>query len=190
MLNIAVGLSGQGTTFEAIQKACLNGKIDGRIQIVFTDNLQSYGIQRARNHKIPVLYIPLPVLNENIDAIIQIFKGLDISLICLAGFLKKIPSALIHAYRGRVINSHPALLPKYGGKGMYGERVHEAVLAANEQETGCTIHFVDEEYDHGDTIVQKKIPVLPDDTVQTLRERLLPYEHQAYIEAIQKLQIK
>jgi phosphoribosylglycinamide formyltransferase 1 len=104
-------------------------------------------------------------------------KGID--FLVLAGFLWKIPTNLVKAYRGRIINIHPALLPKYGGKGMYGEHVHAAVIAAKEEKTGITIHYVDELYDHGQVIFQASCPVLPDDTPQSLAQKvhMLEYEH-------------
>jgi phosphoribosylglycinamide formyltransferase-1 len=115
----------------------------------------------------------------------------DIDLIILAGFLWKIPSALIRAFPGRIVNIHPALLPKYGGKGMYGRFVHEAVIAASDKETGITIHYVDELYDHGDPIFQARVTVEPGDTPETLAKKvhLLEYEHfPRIIEEVVKMQ--
>lgn len=188
MFNIAFGLSGNGSTFEAIQTACENQHLNAQIKIVFSDNLTAYGISRAEKHSIATLYTPSSILKNNATTVLKIFNSLDINLICLGGFLKKIPHEIIQRYPKRILNSHPSLLPKFGGKGMYGAKVHEAVLASGEKETGCTIHFVDENYDTGQIILQKKIPVLPNDTQQTLHDRLIIYEHQAYIEAIQLIQ--
>jgi phosphoribosylglycinamide formyltransferase 1 len=110
-----------------------------------------------------------------------------IDFIILAGFLWKLPLALINAYPNRIINIHPALLPKYGGKGMYGNNVHEAVIAAGEKESGITIHYVDEHYDNGDIILQVECPVLPEDTPHSLAERIHKLEHEHYPQAIEEV---
>ena len=114
----------------------------------------------------------------------ELLKKHQIDLICLAGYLTKVPDKVVRAYRGRIINIHPALLPKFGGKGFYGENVHEAVLAAKEKESGATVHYVDEEYDHGSIILQQKVPVLPADTPETLAQRVHQVEYEIYPQAI------
>ncbi|MEI9807249.1 MAG: phosphoribosylglycinamide formyltransferase [Bacteroidota bacterium] len=114
-------------------------------------------------------------------------KDKQVDLIVLAGFLWKIPDALIKAYPGRIINIHPALLPNYGGKGMYGNNVHAAVIAAGEKESGITIHYVDEHYDNGDIIFQAKCPVLPGDTPETLAQRVHQLEHKHFPKTIEEL---
>jgi formyltetrahydrofolate-dependent phosphoribosylglycinamide formyltransferase len=105
-------------------------------------------------------------------------------LICLAGYMRKIPDGLLHAYSGRIMNIHPGLLPKHGGKGMFGQHVHEAVIAGADTESGCTVHFVDEGYDTGPIILQRKVRVMPDDTPEALAARVLEEEHKAYPEAV------
>ena len=117
-------------------------------------------------------------------------KNKNIDFIVLAGFLWKIPSALIKSFPGRIINIHPALLPKYGGKGMYGDYVHEAIIANGEKESGITIHYVDEIYDHGQIIFQAKCPVLPGDTAPALAQRIHALEHQYYPGIIEELLTK
>lgn len=104
--------------------------------------------------------------------------------ICLAGFMKLLPENVVDRWKGRILNIHPALLPKFGGKGMYGHHVHEAVIAAGETESGCTIHFVTKEYDEGATFMQAKCPVLPDDTAESLAARVLVLEHATYYKAL------
>lgn len=121
------------------------------------------------------------------DGYVPFLKEHKINWIILAGFLWKIPSMLIKAYPQHIINIHPALLPKYGGKGMYGHHVHEAVIAANETESGITIHYVDEQYDHGDTIFQARCEVKKDDTPETLVQRIHALEHQHYPQVIEQL---
>lgn len=108
----------------------------------------------------------------------------DVDWICLAGFLRLLPETVVHRWNGRILNIHPALLPKFGGKGMYGMHVHEAVLAAGEKESGCSIHFVTEQYDEGAVFMQAKCPVLPDDSPETLAARVLALEHETYYKAL------
>jgi len=107
-----------------------------------------------------------------------------VDLVCLAGYMRLLPKEVVEAYRWRIMNIHPALLPRFGGKGMYGERVHEAVLSTGQIESGCTVHFVDDEYDHGPVILQTRVPVLPGDTPDTLAARVLPEEHKTYVKAV------
>ena len=104
----------------------------------------------------------------------------EVEVICLAGYMKKLGAEVLTAYEGRILNIHPALLPKFGGQGMYGMRVHEAVLAAGERESGATVHLVDEEYDHGQILAQEKVPVKAGDTPETLQKRVLAVEHRLY----------
>lgn len=121
------------------------------------------------------------------NAYVDELKAAGIDFIVLAGFLWKIPDALIAAYRRKIVNIHPALLPKYGGKGMYGAFVHEAVLASGDAESGISIHYVDELYDHGDLIFQARCPVLKDDTPESLARRIHQLEHEHYPRVIEKL---
>ncbi|HXH62363.1 MAG TPA: formyltransferase family protein, partial [Fimbriimonadaceae bacterium] len=107
-----------------------------------------------------------------------------IDVVCLAGFMVLLPVNIVHKYAGRILNIHPALLPKFGGKGMYGIRVHQAVIAAGEKESGCSVHVVTEKYDEGPILLQKRCPVLTDDTPETLADRVLDLEHTAYPEAL------
>src|ERR1700722_8854993 len=132
----------------------------------------------ASKEGLPVLMIDKEVFFRG-DAYVGELRQKKIDFLVLAGFLWKIPSALVQAYRGRIINIHPALLPKYGGKGMYGRFVHEAVIAAGDKESGITIHYVDEHYDHGDPIRQVRVRIEPEDTPETLAGKihLLEYEH-------------
>lgn len=124
------------------------------------------------------------------DAYVPFFKENKIDLIVLAGFLWKVPEALIQAFPRRIVNIHPALLPKYGGKGMYGQFVHAAVIAAGEKESGITIHYVDEHYDHGDIIFQATCPVTPTDTPETLATKIHQLEHRYFPEVVEQLVAK
>jgi len=111
-------------------------------------------------------------------------RGLAVDFICLAGYMRLLPSEVLELFPRRILNIHPALLPKHGGKGMYGHHVHEAVLAAGDAESGASVHYVTENYDEGDVILQRRCPVLPDDTPETLAARVLVEEHEAYVEAL------
>ena len=143
-------------------------------------------IQKSLDEDIPVLMIEKERFFRG-DAYLPALQERGVNFIVLAGFLWKIPAELIRAYPRKIINIHPALLPKYGGKGMYGSRVHEAVIAAGEEESGITIHYVDEHYDNGDVIFQTKCPVYPGDEVETVAERIHALEHQHYPAVIEKL---
>ncbi|WP_336517242.1 phosphoribosylglycinamide formyltransferase [Pollutibacter soli] len=149
-------------------------------------NKQGAGVlQIAENQGIETLMLEKERFFRG-DGFVTDLKERKIDFIILAGFLWKIPVSLIQAFPSRIINIHPALLPKYGGKGMYGAFVHEAVLNAEEKESGITIHLVDEQYDHGDHLFQVSIPVLPDDTAESLANRIHNLEHQHYPVQIEK----
>ena len=140
----------------------------------------------AKDLGVPVLMIEKEPFFRG-DGYVDELKAAGIEFIVLAGFLWKIPQTLINAYRNRIVNIHPALLPKYGGKGMYGVRVHEAVIAAGEQESGITIHYVDEHYDNGDTIFQATVPVTEKETPESLANKIHVLEHQHYPRVIEEL---
>ena len=139
----------------------------------------------ADQYNVPTLLIEKEQFFRG-NAYVDELKAAKIDFIILAGFLWKIPSTLIQAYPNKIINIHPALLPKYGGKGMYGQLVHEAVLAAHEAESGISIHLVDELYDHGQIIFHASCPVLPDDTPATLAQRIHALEHKHYPKVIEQ----
>jgi phosphoribosylglycinamide formyltransferase-1 len=143
-------------------------------------------INIAKEYHISVLMIEKEEFLNGTSYLSQ-FREASIDFIVLAGFLWKVPQRLIDSYRNKIVNIHPALLPKYGGKGMYGEKVHEAVLAAGEKESGITIHYLDEHFDNGDQVLQVKCPVLKGDTPATLAERIHALEHKHYSQVIEKL---
>jgi phosphoribosylglycinamide formyltransferase-1 len=140
----------------------------------------------AEKENIPCLLIDREIFFGG-NAYVEVLQKKGIDFIVLAGFLWKIPSALVQAYRGRIINIHPALLPKYGGKGMYGMHVHRAVIEAGEPESGITIHYVDELYDHGQTIFQARCPIGKTDTPESLAEKIHSLEHATYPQMIEKV---
>jgi phosphoribosylglycinamide formyltransferase 1 len=185
MLNAAVFASGEGTNAENLFKYFANDPRI-RIRLVVTNRSDAGVIARAEKHRKNVQIVSKESLEQYASQLIEFLKVENVELIILAGFLLKLPEAFIRAFPNRIINIHPALLPKYGGKGMYGLRVHQAVLDNKEKETGITVHFVDEHYDNGDIILQEKCEVRPDDTAQTLSERVRKLEFEYFPKAIEK----
>jgi len=181
---LVVLASGSGTNFQAIINSIKDGSIKGAAIVALIVNKSDIKvIERAKEHNIPI-YILESDFENNLRIILE---RLNPDLIVLAGFLKKIPSAVIKKYPDKIINIHPSLLPKYGGKGFYGMKVHEAVIDAGDEVSGCTVHFVNEIYDAGKIIDQKTVPVKSDDTPETLAARILKQEHLLYPKVIQKL---
>ncbi|MDR1277270.1 MAG: phosphoribosylglycinamide formyltransferase [Treponema sp.] len=190
-MNILVLVSGGGTNLQALIDAEQAGVLGGGvISAVISDRPGVYALERAKAAGIPA-YIETPDRalpredrrRELSDRLLRFAGKAGVDLIILAGFLSILEGEIITAYANRIINIHPSLLPKYGGPGMYGERVHRAVLAAGETESGCTVHLVDAGTDTGPTLIQKKVPVLPGDTPETLAERIHGQEHAALVEA-------
>ena len=186
MINAAIFASGEGTNAENIMQYFTN---DPRIKIklVFTNKAEAGVIARAEKHKKNVQIFSKDSLENKTGQIIEFLRAEKIDLIILAGFLLKIPEALVKAFPDRIINIHPALLPKYGGKGMYGMNVHKAVIENKETESGITIHFVNEEYDKGELLLQKKCRVEPNDSPETLAQKIRELEHEYFPKAIEKL---
>jgi len=189
-MNIGFLASHGGSNMQAIIDACKSGKLQATPAVVISNNSDSGAIARAKTEGIPYYYLsgkthPDP---EELDrAILDTFVRHSVDIIALAGYMKKLGPKTLSHFRGRILNIHPALLPKYGGKGMYGIRVHEAVIAAGEKESGVSIHFVDENYDTGPIIAQTRVPVLPDDTPETLAARVLVQEHILYPATLQRI---
>jgi phosphoribosylglycinamide formyltransferase-1 len=184
-------VSGGGTNFQALLEAEKTGKLGrGRLAVALSDRPGAYALERAKLWGIPVhveepdMRLPVEKRRKDLsDRIFRIARDYNIGLIVLAGFLSILQGKIIRHYAGRIINLHPSLLPKYGGPGMYGNRVHRAVLDAGEKESGCTIHFVDSGIDTGSIILQRKVPVLNGDTPDALAERIHDEEHIAIVEA-------
>ena len=192
-------VSGSGTNLQALIDAEKAGRFkvsnksdnsSGRIVAVVSDRAGVYALVRAGKAGIPALIeesdkkLSKEQRREELsDRLLGIAREYQAELIILAGFLSILQGKLLSEYEGRIINLHPALLPKYGGAGMYGSRVHEAVLAAGEKESGCTVHLVDAGTDTGPILLQRKVPVLPDDNTESLAERIHKEEHIAIVEA-------
>jgi phosphoribosylglycinamide formyltransferase 1 len=184
---LVVFASGSGSNFQAIIDAVRQKKINIKVAGLITNRSGIGAIERAKKHRIPV-----NVIDESDEQLFkkkladQLLKWQP-DLIVLAGFLKKIPPEIIDLYPDKIINIHPALLPKFGGKGYYGLRVHEAVLNSGDSITGCTVHYVNNEYDRGRTIEQKEVPVLSTDSPEILAKRVLKAEHELLPTVIKKI---
>jgi phosphoribosylglycinamide formyltransferase-1 len=185
MRYLAIFASGSGTNAQAIVDY-FKDRENYVVKLILSNNPDAFVLERAKN-----LNIPTEIFNKETfyqtQNILQILEKENIGLIVLAGFLWLIPDYLLKNYPNRIINIHPALLPKYGGKGMYGMRVHEAVIANHDVETGITIHYVNEEYDKGNIIFQAKCPIEPNDTPESIANKVHILEHEHYPKVIEKL---
>lgn len=183
MPNLAVFASGGGSTLGALLDAVDDGRLDARVALVVTDRDACGALDRARARGISTAVL-IPKTFETEDdfaaALLDVLAAHDVRLVLLAGYLKKMPPAAVRAYDGRMLNLHPSLLPAHGGPGMYGRRVHEAVLAAGDSESGCTVHLVSERYDDGPILAQVRVPVLDGDTPDTLADRVQAEERRLY----------
>lgn len=177
LVRIAILASGSGTNAQRLME---HFHLHERAEVVLVgcDKPAAGVVQRAWDHNVPCYLFNGAQLKDG--TVLRELQGQRIDLIVLAGFMRLIPIEMVRAFRQRIINIHPALLPKFGGKGMYGHHVHEAVIAAQETESGITIHYVNERYDEGEHIAQFRCPVLPDDTPDSLAERIHGLEHAHY----------
>lgn len=178
-----------GSNMQAIVDACKEGRLDAVPRVVISNNSESMALQRAKNEGIPGYHVSgrtHPGAAEDRE-ILRILRRHDVDTVVLAGYMKRIGPETLAAYRGRILNIHPALLPKFGGQGMYGKRVHEAVLRAGEKVTGVTVHTIDERYDTGPILNQCQVPVQEGDTADSLAARVLRHEHLLYVETLRKI---
>jgi phosphoribosylglycinamide formyltransferase 1 len=186
-MDIAVFASGRGSNLMAILKAIEEGKLKARVVVVISNNSSAGALEIARSKGIDALHISRRQFSsdrEYADKILSELRKRNVELVVLAGYMKKIPAEVVSEYRNRILNIHPALLPSFGGQGMYGINVHKAVIESGVKITGVTVHIVDEEYDHGPIVLQRAVEVKDDDTPETLAERVLKVEHEVYPEAI------
>lgn len=172
-MRVAVAVSGRGSNLEALLRA-LGPDAPARVVLVLSNNPDADALERARAHAVATELLSDP--SDAADWLARLQRH-RVDLLVLAGYLKLVPAAVITRYRDRILNVHPALLPAFGGRGMYGRRVHEAVLASGARESGATVHLVDEVYDRGAILAQGRVPVLPDDTPDRLAARVLAVEH-------------
>ena len=185
MIKIAVFASGNGSNAENIIRYFKDNE-EIRVALIISNKANAYVHTRAKNLGVPSCTFSKDEFEKG-DSILQKLREYQIDFIVLAGFLLKIPDSILKAYPQRIINIHPALLPKYGGKGMYGNHVHKAVLQAGEKESGISIHYVNERYDEGDIIFQARCPVLPSDTCEELAQRVHRLEYEYYPRVIEKI---
>ena len=187
-MRIGVLASGSGTNLQAIIDACKRGELKADVCVVISNNSGSLALERAQSEGIPAYHISAVTHPHTPDdEICRTLEAHDVDLVLLAGYMRLLGPVTLGRYGGRVLNSHPALLPKFGGKGMYGSNVHRAVLASGDTITGVTIHYVDEQYDHGDTLAQCEVPVLPGDTLESLEGRVKERERVLWVETLRML---
>ena len=190
-ISLGILASHGGSNLQAIMDACDNGSLKANVAVVVSNNSRSLAMQRARKSGIPAYHLSSSTHSDDGDldvAIKNILKKYSVDLIILAGYMKKIGPSVLRTFHNRVINSHPALLPKYGGKGMYGDRVHKAVVKAKSTETGISIHLVDEHYDHGPIISQKTIAVHSAEGVEFVKKKVQKHEHRFWVTTLNKIQ--
>jgi len=182
---IAIFASGSGSNAQKIMEHFKRNP-EAEVVLILTNNPQAYVLQRADNFEIPSHIFSRQEFYDS-DSVIRLLKNLQVDLIVLAGFLWLVPPSLLKAFPNKIINLHPALLPKYGGKGMYGDHVHNAVLAAKEEESGITIHFVNEQFDEGEILHQSRFKIEPGDNLEMIKFKGQQLEHQHFPKVIENL---
>ncbi|AXX93707.1 phosphoribosylglycinamide formyltransferase [Malaciobacter molluscorum LMG 25693] len=189
MKRIGILSSHNGSGFEYIQKVCKDKVLDANVVVVISNNSNAKVLQKAASFDIPNFIVNSKTYeNENLDLIItNLLKEYNCDIIFLSGYMKKIGKEILKEFDKKIINTHPALLPKFGGKGMYGRNVHEAVINSNETTSGVTIHYVDENYDEGEYILQKSIDLSKDETVDSLEQKIKDLEQKAIVEALKTI---
>ena len=190
MMRIAVLASHGGSVLQAVIDACQQGELEAAIVLVISNNSGAGALTRAAEHDIPTLHLsstthPDPAALD--AAMVEALEVARADWVLLAGYMKKLGPTTLARFRNRIINTHPALLPKYGGKGFYGRRVHQAVIDAGDLESGATVHIVDAEYDSGPILAQVRVPVREDDTVEDLEERVKVAERKLIVETLRAL---
>jgi len=187
---LAVFCSGRGSNFKALFHAIIERELPAEIVLCVSNHAECGAMEFAREYGIEALHLSEKQFGSHGEfarAMLDALRERRIELILLAGYMRKVPDEVVAAWPEKIVNIHPALLPQFGGQGMYGMRVHEAVIASGETRSGATVHFVNEEYDKGRIIKQNHVPVLPDDTPESLAERVLRCEHRLYPDALEQL---
>lgn len=178
---------------QAVIDACQAGQLRAEVGLIISNNSDAGALKRAKRHDIPSLHLSRKTHGDDAGVDLAMTEALTnaaIDLVVLAGYMRLIGPNVLRAFQGRIINCHPALLPKYGGQGFYGRHVHQAVIAAGDKETGSTIHYVDEVYDQGPIIRQNRVLVHPDDTAESLEARVKEAEHELLVEAMREIMEK
>ena len=187
-LRVAVLASGEGTTLQAVIDACESGELDAQVVVVISNNSRSGALERARRHRIPARHLSsrTHAAPEALDgAIAAALSDHRPDLVLLAGYMKKLGAHTLEAYRGRIVNTHPALLPRHGGAGLFGGHVHAAVIAAGDRTTGVSVHLVDGDYDTGPVIAQCEVPVEKRDDAMALAARVQAVERRFLVQVLQ-----
>ena len=189
-MRLAVLASHEGTTLQAVLDACAQGALNAEVALVVSNNSSSGAMQRADKAGTTTLHISRQTHSTEQardEALLEALQQAEVDWVLLLGFMKKLGEQTLAAYNGRILNTHPALLPKFGGKGFYGRKVHAAVIAAGEKESGATVHLVDTEYDTGPLLSQVQVPVLADDTIDALEARVKTAEQKLLIDTLIEL---
>jgi phosphoribosylglycinamide formyltransferase-1 len=182
-MNIGVFASGRGSNFQAILNAIEQGILPARVTVLLSNKSDAGAFEIANAYSIPTVHLSQKQFTDEAlyaAAMLQVLRRHNVEFVALAGYLKKIPTIIVREFRHRILNIHPALLPSFGGQGMYGHHVHEAVLASGVKLSGATVHLVDEEYDRGPIVLQKTVVVDEHDTPETLAAKVLKVEHEIY----------
>lgn len=188
MIRIGMLASGSGTNLQAILDTCARSEVSGRVVVVVSNNPKAHALDRARLAGIPAVAMhhrAFPDRDTFDGKLAEILNSYEVDLVCMAGFMRILGPWFVNQFAGRIMNIHPALLPSFGGLGMYGDRVHKAVLDSGSKFSGCTVHFANEAPDGGPIILQAVVPVLDTDTVETLAARIAQEEHKLYPQAVQ-----
>jgi len=189
-MNVGVLASHEGTTLQSVLDACADGRIQGRVAVVVSNNGDSGALRRARQAGVQAVHLSSKTHEDPaaLDAAIRgVLVAAAVDVVFLAGYMKKLGPLVLGAFKGRILNTHPSLLPRFGGPGMYGDRVFEAVLAAGEKESGVSIHLVDAEYDTGTIVRQCIVPVFQDDSLDDLKARVRAREKELVIETLEQI---
>ncbi|MDD9936641.1 MAG: phosphoribosylglycinamide formyltransferase [Myxococcales bacterium] len=188
MITFGILASHQGSNTRAVVEACSQGRLDGQVGVIISNNAKSGVLRFAEEQGIASRRIGGSRYSDagvRDAAILETLREHGVQVVLLLGYMKLLGPRTVAAYRGRILDTHPALLPKFGGQGMYGDRVHAAVLEAGERETGVTVHLVDEIYDHGAVLAQHSVAVHPGDTVESLKERVMTRERAFLVQTLQ-----
>ena len=186
-MNIAVFASGRGSNFQAILSAIDHGVLPARVTLAVCNKAEAGALEIARSRNIPAIHISqqeFPAEDIYAAKLLELLGKHQADVIALAGYLKRIPPSVVQKFRNRILNVHPALLPSFGGPGMYGMHVHEAVIQSGVKLSGASVHVVDEEYDRGPIVLQKTVEVIESDTPESLAAKVLTIEHEIYPQAL------